>query len=258
MPFHITILDIIDIVIVALIMFQLYRLIRGTAAFSIFLGIFFIYLLWLLVKALNMELISSLLGQVMGVGVIALIIVFQQEVRRFLLVFGNRYISGSRTSLGRFFSTVKDEKGNIKEAEEIVKACERMSAKKTGALIVISRKSNLAIYSEGGEILKAQISAELLETIFFKNTPLHDGAVLIVDGLILAARCPLPSTDQVGLPPRFGMRHRAAVGMSEHTDALIVVVSEESGHITVVDAGNIRENLTANELRNILLLEKIW
>jgi diadenylate cyclase len=258
MPFHITILDVIDIFIVALILFQLYRLIRGTAAFSIFLGIFFIYLSWLLVKALNMELISALLGQVMGVGVIALIIVFQQEVRRFLLVIGNRYISSSTTSLGKFFSTVKDEQGNTKEAEEIVRACESMSFKKIGALIVISRKSNLDIFSEGGEILKAQISAELLETIFFKNTPLHDGAVLIVDGLILAARCPLPATDQVGLPPRFGMRHRAAVGMSEHTDALIVVVSEESGHITVVDAGEIRENLTPNELRNILLMEKIW
>ena len=258
MPFHITILDIIDIVLVALILFQLYRLIRGTAAFSIFLGIFFIYLSWLLVRALNMELISALLGQVMGVGVIALIIVFQQEVRRFLLVIGNRYISSNRFSLGRLFSSVKEAQGSPKEAEEIVRACEKMASKRTGALIVIGRKSSLTIFSEGGEILKAQISAELLETIFFKNTPLHDGAALIEGGLILAARCPLPITDQVSLPPRFGMRHRAAVGMSEQTDALIVVVSEESGFITVVDNGEIRENITPNELRNILLMEKIW
>ncbi|MCX6320932.1 MAG: DNA integrity scanning protein DisA nucleotide-binding domain protein, partial [Bacteroidia bacterium] len=132
------------------------------------------------------------------------------------------------------------------------------ASKRTGALIVIGRKSSLDLFFEGGEILKAQISAELLETIFFKNTPLHDGAVLIEGGLILAARCPLPITDQVSLPPRFGMRHRAAVGMSEHTDALIVVVSEESGFITVVDNGEIRENITPNELRNILLMEKIW
>jgi uncharacterized protein (TIGR00159 family) len=258
MPFHITALDITDIVLMAIILFQLYRLIRGTAAFSIFIGISFIYLFWLVVKALNMELISALLGQVIGVGVIALIIVFQQEVRRFLLVIGNRYITRSRFSLGRFFSSVKEEPGSTKEAEEIVRACEAMSSKRTGALIVIGRKSSLDNFSEGGEILKAQISAELLETIFFKNTPLHDGAVLIEGSLILAARCPLPITDQISLPPRFGMRHRAAIGMSEHSDALIVVVSEELGYITVADGGEIRENITPNELRNILLLEKIW
>ena len=258
MPFHITALDIIDILLVAIILFQLYRLIRGTAAFSIFIGIFFIYLFWLIVRALNMELISALLGQVIGVGVIALIIVFQQEVRRFLLVIGNRYISSGRFSLGRFFFSVKEEPGSPREAEEIVRACETMASKRTGALIVIGRKSSLDIFSEGGEILKARISAELLETIFFKNTPLHDGAVLIEGGLILAARCPLPITDQVSLPPRFGMRHRAAIGMSEHTDSLIVVVSEESGLITVVDSGEIREKITPNELRNILLMEKVW
>src|SRR5450759_4471369 len=205
-----------------------------------------------------MELISALLGQVIGVGAIALIIVFQQEVRRFLLVIGNRSISRRSFSFGRFFLSVKESQESPREADEIVKACESMALTKTGALIVIERKSSLDIYSEGGEILKAKISAELLETIFFKNTPLHDGAVLIASGLILAARCPLPITDQVAIPPRFGMRHRAAVGMSEHTDALIVVVSEESGFITVVDTGDIRENITPNELRNILLMEKIW
>jgi uncharacterized protein (TIGR00159 family) len=258
MPFHITILDFIDIFLVALIFFQLYKLIRGTAAFSIFIGIFFIYVSWLIAKALNMELISILLGHVIGVGVIALIIVFQQEVRRFLLVLGNRYISSSRFSLGRFFSSVSEDTGSPGEAEEIAKSCEAMALKKTGALIVIARKSSLDMFSEGGEILKAQISAGLLETIFFKNSPLHDGAVLIERGLILAARCTLPITDQLTLAPRFGMRHRAAIGMSEHTDALIVVVSEESGFITVVETGEIRENITPMELRNILLMEKKW
>jgi len=258
MPFHITVFDIIDIFLVATIFFQIYRIIRGTAAFTIFIAIFFIYLFWLLVKALNMELISSLLGQVTGVGVLALIIVFQQEVRRFLLVLGNRYITGRRFSLGRFFSSAKHEAGSPSDAEEIVRACESMSSKNIGALIVIGRKSSLDLFSEGGEIVRAQISAELLETIFFKNTPLHDGAVLIENGLILAARCPLPITEQVTLSPKFGMRHRAAVGMSEHSDALIVVVSEESGMISVVDGGVMREGVSPNELRNILLMEKIW
>lgn len=258
MPFQITVLDIIDIFLVAVILFQIYRIIRGTAAFTIFTAIFFIYLFWIIVKALNMELISALLGQVIGVGVLALIIVFQQEVRRFLLVLGNRYITGSRFSIGRFFSVVGNETGSPKEAEEIVRACEKMASKNTGALIVIGRKSSLDLYSDSGEIIKAQISAELLETIFFKNTPLHDGAVLIEGHKILAARCPLPTTERVDVDPRFGMRHRAAIGMSEHTDALIIVISEESGYISVVEEGQIRENISPNELRNILLMEKVW
>jgi uncharacterized protein (TIGR00159 family) len=254
----ITILDIIDVVLVAFILFQLYRIIKGTAAFSIFIAVFFIYMFWLIVKALNMQMISSLLGQVISVGVIALIIVFQQELRRFLLVIGNRYIKNSRFSLRRLFSSVRDEPGGPAIAEEIVRATESMSSKKIGALIVIGRQSRLDLYTEGGEILKARISADLLETIFFKNTPLHDGAVLIENGLIFAARCPLPVTDQFKLPPNFGMRHRAAIGMSEHTDALVIVVSEETGYISVVDAGKIRTKLNQNELRNILLMEKVW
>ena len=258
MPFHITIPDIIDIFLVALILFQLYRLIRGTSAFSIFMGIILIYLFWIVVKALKMELISALLGQVVGVGMIALLIVFQQEVRRFLLVIGNRYISRSRFSFSWLAKSVRNDDRSPGESEEIVRACESLSSVKTGALIVIGRRSSLDLFSDGGEILKARISCELLETIFFKNTPLHDGAVLIEGGQILAARCPLPATDQIALPARLGMRHRAAVGMSEQTDALVIVVSEESGFISVAEAGVLREDISPNELRNILLMEKVW
>jgi diadenylate cyclase len=257
MVIDLKVIDIIDIVLVAIILFQLYRLIRGTAALSIFIGIFIIYMFWLLVKALNMELIGALLGQVIGVGVIALIIVFQQEVRRFLLVIGNRYMNRRRFSFGKLFSSVEEQTGSPKEAEEIVRAAESMASKKIGALIVLGRKSSLDIYSEGGEKIDAIISAELLETIFFKNSPLHDGAVLIEDGKIFAARCPLPITDRVSLPPKYGMRHRAAIGISEHTDSLVVVVSEESGKITVAEGGEVKENISPNELRQILLKEKI-
>jgi len=254
----VTVLDIIDIVLVAVILFQLYRVIKGTAAFSIFIAVFLIYLFWLIVKALNMQMVSSLLGQVIGVGVIALIIVFQQEVRHFLLVFGNRYIKNGRFSLKKLLRLGKEEPKSLELAEEIAKAAESMASKKIGALIVIGRQSRLDLFTERGEVLKAKISADLLETIFFKNTPLHDGAVLIEDGLILAARCPLPVTDQFALPAYFGMRHRAAIGMSEHTDALVIVVSEESGRISVVDGGMVREKVNPNELRNILLMEKVW
>lgn len=256
MIFKFTAIDAVDIVLVAVLLYQLYRLIRGTAALSIFIGIFLIYLFWLIVKALNMELTSALLGQVIGVGAIALIILFQQEVRRFLLVIGNRYISRQKFSLGKIFASMGDETESPREAEEIVRSAESMSSKKVGALIVLARKSSLDIYSDGGERIDAVISAELLETIFFKNSPLHDGAVLIIDGKIHSARCPLPITDRVTLPSRFGMRHRAAIGISEHTDSLVVVVSEESGKISVVESGEIKENITPNELRHFLLREK--
>jgi len=252
-----TFLDIVDIFLVAVILYQLYRLIRGTAAFSIFLAIFFIYLFWLIVKALNMELVSALLGQVIGVGVIALIIVFQQEVRRFLLMIGNRYLARSHNSFEKFFYHHGEKNRSHREAEEIKRAAEAMAENMTGALIVIGRTSRLDFYSEGGEILKAVISADLLMTIFFKNSPLHDGAVLIQDGVILAARCPLPITESHSMPGHLGMRHRAAVGITEQTDALVLVISEETGHISVAFSGEIRENITPNELREILSKENI-
>lgn len=205
-----------------------------------------------------MNLISSLLGQVISVGVIALIVVFQQEVKRFLLVIGNRYLKNTKLSFKRFFTTEKDDSVIPAVVEEIVKAVQSMSSKKIGALIVIGRQSLLGLYADRGQKVDAAISAELLETIFFKNTPLHDGAVLIENAQILAARCPLPVTDQYALSSHFGMRHRAAIGISEQTDALVVVVSEETGRISVADAGEIRENIKPDELRNILLMEKVW
>ena len=254
----ITFLDILDIFLVAIILYQVFILIKGTSAFSIFLVVFLLYVFWLLVKALDMRLSSALMGQVMGVGVIALLIVFQQEIRRFLLVLGNRYIRNSRFTLNRFFGTTQTEKSVSEVAEQIVKATESMSKSKTGALIVIGRMTRMSLYAEHGEIIDANVTANLLESIFFKNTPLHDGAVLIEDGRIYAACCPLPVTDQINLSSKLGMRHRAALGMSEHSDALTVIVSEETGKISVADNGTLRENLSIKQLRNILLTEKIW
>ncbi len=255
--FDFNILDIIDIFMVAFILYQLYRLIRGTAAFSIFLGIFFVYLFWLVVKALNMELISAIIGQVIGVGVIALIIVFQQEIRRFLLAIGNRYMNRNRFTFDRYFPTGGVDQTTSQIVEEIVHAVESMAQSHTGALIAIGRTSLLDIYSEGGELLNSLVTDELLKTIFYKGSPLHDGAVLIQNGKIFAARCPLPSTDQTGLPSRFGMRHRAGIGLTEQTDALVIIVSEERGCISVADAGKVQEDVTPNELRQMLLTLKI-
>ncbi len=254
----ITILDIIDITLVAFILYQLYRLIRGSAAITIFAGIFVVYLFWKVVELLQMELISSIMAAVFGGGVIVLIIVFQQEIRRFLLMLGSRYMGSGTFSLERFFSggTVASRQKQT-DIEEIVRSVEWFVDTGHGALIVIARRSTLEMYSEGGEIINAKISAELLKNIFFKGSPLHDGAVLVESGKIYAARCPLPATDNPNLPPRFGMRHRAAIGISELTDCIVIVVSEERGKISLVELGEVDENIKLNDLRKRLSEELI-
>lgn len=248
------ILDIIDILLVAVLLYQVYRLIKGTVAINIFIAVFAVYLLWLVVKALNMELIGSILGQVIGVGVIALIIVFQQEIRRFLMIIGTRYLSRRNFTLESLFSVNLKTSSNI-NVEAIVTACENLSASKTGALIVIARKSELSTITEGGDILNAETSSRLLESIFFGNNPLHDGAVIIIGEKIHAARCVLPISENIYLPANFGTRHRAALGMTEKTDALVIVVSEETGEISVCKTGEITTGLTSAELREFLKKE---
>ena len=254
----ITILDVIDIVLVAFILYQLYRLIRGTAAITIFMGIFVVYLFWKVVELLQMELISSIMTAVFGGGVIILIIVFQQEIRRFLLMIGSRYMGGGSYSIEKFFSggTVSSRQKQT-DIEEIVRGVEWLVDTGHGALIVVARRSTLELYAEGGEVLNAKVSAELLKSIFQKDSALHDGAVLIESGKIFAARCPLPATDNPNLPPRFGMRHRAAIGISELTDSIVIVVSEERGKISLVEFGAMDENINLNDLRKKLSEELI-
>lgn len=249
---RLTAIDVIDIILVALLFYQAYRIIRGTAALNIFVGILLVYFLWLLVRALQMELLSLILGQVIGVGVLALIIVFQPEIRRFLLHLGSRYVSRERFSIRRLFSS--KEKGVAAKGylNVIVNASRVMGRSKTGALIVIARKSPLTLYAETGEQLDAKLSARLLESIFFKNSPLHDGAVIVSGERIVAARCILPSTDNPNVPAYMGMRHRAAIGITEHVDAVVVVVSEERGSISLASAGNIDFNVPGDELEGRL------
>lgn len=241
--------DILDILLVAYILFMLYRLIRGTVAINIFVGIFLFYMFWLLVKALNMELISSILGQFIGVGVIALLIVFQQEVRRFLLYVGSKYNLQHLLNFERLVS-----KPSIQEevAASITQACEYFSKTKTGALIVLAQNSELFNYAQTGVLIRATVSEELLENIFFKNSPLHDGAVIISDNKILAARCILPVSDNMNIPGSLGLRHRAAIGMSSATDAHVIVVSEETGNITFVKEGKFKVRVTIQELSHFL------
>lgn len=247
----IRILDLIDIILVAVLLYQIYMIIRGTVAINIFIGVFAFYLIWLLVKALNMHLLSSILGQIIGVGVIALIIVFQQEIRRFFLVMVSRYMSN------RSFSIEKMFQGRIKQTPKIdldllADTCFHMAKMNTGALIVLTRRSHLTTYSETGDILNAEFSSRLLESIFYKGNPLHDGAVIINGNKIVAARCVLPISDRKSVPSGLGLRHRAAIGMSENTDAMILVVSEEMGNVSVALGGQLQRNISRKRLTEFL------
>ena len=244
----ITLIDLIDIVLVAAIMYWIYRMTRGTNAPYIFSGIIAIYLLWVVTRALNMELLSSMLGQVISVGVIALIILFQPELRRFLQLIGLR--QKHFNFITRIFSVGEEEQASL-NIEPIVSACRDMAETKTGALIVIRQESDLRLIAEGGIAMDAKTSVSLLKNIFFKNAPLHDGAVLIEGDRIVAAKCILPVT-QADVPKDYGTRHRAAIGMSEISDAIIVIVSEETGGISIAQGGELRRNIEPARLHQTL------
>lgn len=243
-----TLIDLIDIVLVATIMYWIYRVTRGTNAPYIFSGIIAIYLLWVVVRALNMELLSSMLGQVISVGVIALIILFQPELRRFLQLIGLR--QKHFNFISRIFSTTEEEQSTV-NIEPIVTACRDMAETKTGALIVIRQESDLRLIAEGGIAIDAKTSVSLLKNIFFKNAPLHDGAVIVEGDRIVAAKCILPVT-QSDVPKDYGTRHRAAIGMSEISDAIIVIVSEETGGISIAQGGELRRNIEPVRLQQTL------
>ncbi|MBP9018432.1 MAG: diadenylate cyclase CdaA [Rikenellaceae bacterium] len=246
----IDLIDIIDIFLVGLLIYQIYKLIRGTAALNIFIAIIVIYFIWLIVKALHMELLGAIMGQVIGVGVIALIVLFQQEIRRFLLMIGTRYMNSQRKlKLANMLFGVKGRSVSLNLLEEVTQACRRMSENRTGALIVLANNSSLEFIIETGDRLDAVINRRLIENIFFKNAPLHDGAMVIAYDKIVAARCTLPISENPHILPSYGMRHRAAVGVTEITDASVIVVSEETGDISFVNDGKISKMNSINELR---------
>jgi uncharacterized protein (TIGR00159 family) len=241
-------LDIIDILLVAFLLFQMYRIIKGTVAFSIFIGFFLVYVCWLVIKALNLELLSTLMGQFIGVGVLALIVVFHPEIRRFLMLIGTNYQLSRTFGLEKLFASEKLKSATNLQIKEIVRACDNLARSKTGALIVIPASSELKEIVRSGEKINARISSALLETIFFKNTPLHDGAVVILGNRIAAARCILPLTERQDLDPVFGLRHRAAVGISEVSDAIAIVVSEEKGTISMAINGQLMHKISVVQL----------
>lgn len=245
--------DVIDVLLVGLLIYGLFRALRGTSALNIFLVILALYIAWIIFKALDMRLISFVLGQVLGGGVIVILIIFQQDVRRFLLNIGNRITPVlKRSFLGRILRTGHKDAISFAVLEEITAACKHMSEKKTGALIVLTHENSLTDYIETGDEVDAVISRRMIESIFFKNAPLHDGAVIMSQSRIIAARCTLPMSDNAGLPAHYGMRHKAALGISEVSDALAVVVSEETGEIWIADNGRYKSISSITELRRAI------
>jgi len=244
--------DFIDISLVAILLYQVYKLIRGSIAVNIFLGILALYLIYLIVRAAQMELLTTILGQFMGVGVLATIILFQQEIRKFLLVIG-RSTEVNRETLIKSFTNWRPHQEEDFDIQEIIEAAKSLKATRTGALIVFSRDSELKFYMETGDPVNSVVSRRILLAIFNKNSPLHDGAIIIHKGKIKAARCVLPVSENDHLPPQFGLRHRSAIGMSESTDTLLMAISEETGRLILARNGVYIKGLKLKQVEQKIL-----
>jgi uncharacterized protein (TIGR00159 family) len=247
----VTWVDFIDIALVSVLLYQVYKLIRGSIAVNIFLGILALYLIYLIVRAAQMELLATILGQFMGVGVLAMIILFQPEIRKFLLVIGRS--TEFRDNIFKNLASWRSEYHDDFDVREVLEAVKTLKGTRTGALIVFSRDTELKFYAETGEPLDAEVTKPLLLSIFNKNSPLHDGAVIIYKGRIKAARCVLPVSENDNLPPHFGMRHRSAIGMSESTDTLVMAISEETGRLILARNGKYLRGLKLRQVEQKIL-----
>jgi diadenylate cyclase len=245
-------IDVIDIILVSFLLYQLYKILRGSIAIKIFLGLLSIYLIYLIVKALRMELLTAILGQFIGVGVIAALILFQQEIRKFLLLVGKTTAFNNAKFFNRWPWKKTFKTKETINLNPIIESAKILGGTNTGALIVFAKSSELKFYAESGDILDAQISKRLIISIFQKTSPLHDGAMIISNGRIKAARCILPVSESNDLPASFGLRHRAAIGMTEVTDSIVLVVSEETGQISLSINGKMDTNLSKSELKSKL------
>jgi diadenylate cyclase len=249
---EVTWVDLVDISLVAILLYQVYKLIRGSLAVNIFLGILALYLIYLIVRAAQMELLTSILGQFMGVGVLAMIILFQPEIRKFLLLIG-RSTEINRDSIFKSITSWRSEHHDDFDVHELIEAVKTLKATRTGALIVFSRDIELKFYAETGDPLDAKVSKKLLLSIFNKNSPLHDGAIIIYKGRIKAARCVLPLSENDNLPSHFGLRHRSAMGMSEITDTLVLAISEETGRLILARNGKYVRSLKLKHVEQRIL-----
>jgi TIGR00159 family protein len=247
--------DALDILLVAFLMYQTYKLMKNSGTLTIFTGVVSVIIVWLLVsQVLEMRLIGAIFDKFISVGFLVLVILFQDEIRRFLFALGSN--KGWRFIFNLFKRKTEGEESQ-KYIAPVVLACMSLAKKKMGALIVLQREVNLITYMQTGEMFNATINSRLIENIFFKNSPLHDGAMIIADNEIKAAGCILPVAHGVVIPKEMGLRHRSGLGMSMETDALVIIVSEERGSITIAHNGKLSIDISAEDLQQILSGEKI-
>lgn len=245
--------DLLDIIVVAILFYQVYKLLRGSLAFNIFIGLLVVYLVKSIAEMLDMSMLSRILREFLGAGFILLAILFQQEIRRFLFYIGRSSGIGTTTFWRNVFRRSTDHHSEQEsQKDEITKALNKMASSRTGCLLVFVSSTEKGFFTATGVSINGDISSKLLESIFEKNSPLHDGAAVITAGKILAAGCVLPVSENPDLPPRVGMRHRAAAGISEQIDAHVLIVSEERGKISHAYKGKIRMNLSAKNISDIL------
>ncbi|MBQ9356257.1 MAG: diadenylate cyclase CdaA [Prevotella sp.] len=257
MFFDFGIKDAIDILLVGMMLYYVYRLMRESRSLNVFVGITIFVVIWLFVsQILEMKLLGTILDKLVSVGVIALIVIFQEDIRKFLYNLGARR---RMHSILKFFMPKHSNNDNQEQLKRdimpIVMACMQMSKGKVGALIVMERNTELGDIVATGEVVNANINQRLIENIFFKNSPLHDGAMVIRDHRICAAGCILPVSHDLSIPKELGLRHRAALGMSQESDALVIIVSEETGGISLARGGQFRLRLSAEELEAVLTEE---
>lgn len=242
--------DIIDILIVALLLFYLYRMMKNSGTLSLFYGVLAFIVIWVVASEIfDMRLTGTILDKFMSIGLIVLVILFQDQIKRFLIDIGSQ---GRFRNFKRLFRHDKDDEAEHARVMAVVYACMSMSKSKTGALIVFQRKMPLADYEKTGDEIDADVNVRLIENIFFKNSPLHDGAMIIAGKRIAAVGCILPVSHDMNIPKNLGLRHRAALGMSQQTDAVCVIVSEETGNISVAKDGTITVKVSAIDLEQIL------
>ncbi|XWW44892.1 diadenylate cyclase CdaA [Fibrella sp. USSR17] len=246
-------LDLLDITVVALLLYQIYNLVRGSVASRVFVGYLLVYLFYLVAKALGLNLLTTILEYFISVGALALIIIFQQEIRRFLLLIGKSTNIGNNRWVRRWLLRQIDTPEPITPIRPVLDACKMLAAEFAGGLLVIQRNDDLSKIAETGERIDSEVSKPLLLAIFNQYSPLHDGAVLIGEGRIRAARCILPVSDDSELPTTLGFRHRAAIGMSEATDAAVIAISEETGRLSLATNGQLDLNLSLHDLEERLI-----
>ena len=250
-------ISVIDIILVAILLYYVYKLVKGTAAINILIGIVIIYLIWKLTDLFNLSILSNLLGQFISVGVFALIVVFQQEIRKFLLMLGSNNLTNNKLYF-KYINIFKPSREiSQMDIDEFLKSCNKLVKSKTGALFIIERNNSLDFIKNTGDNLYLEISSPIIESIFYKNSPLHDGAVIIDGNFITAARVILPVSENKNINSRLGLRHRAAFGITEKTDAIAIVISEENGKISFIKNGEIFNHKNNENLKAMIEAELV-